>query len=39
MQLQSIIRVKYLEHIKELSDHVGINVEITNEHGFKVEYV
>ena len=39
MHLQSIIKVTYLNHISELSDHVDINVEITNEHGFKVEYV
>ena len=36
MHLQKIIKVKYLNHVKELSDHVGIIVEITNEHGFKL---
>ena len=39
MHLQSIIKVTYLDYISELSDHVGINVEITNEHGFKIDYV
>ena len=39
MNLQSILRVRYLDHDKDLSDHVGIKVEITNEHGFQTQYV
>ena len=38
MNLQSIIRVEYREHVKILSDHVGICVCIRNENGFKIEY-
>jgi len=39
MHLQNILNVIYLDHDSILSDHVGIIVEITNEKGFKVDYV
>ena len=38
MNLQNIIRVEYRDHVKILSDHVGICVSIRNENGFKVDY-
>ena len=38
MNLQKIIYVEYLKHVKDLSDHVGIRVTLRNEHGFKTEY-
>ena len=39
MNLQKIIRVEYKNHVKNLSDHVGICVSIINENGFMTEYV
>ena len=38
MNLQTIIHVEYECHIKALSDHVGIIVNLRNEYGFRTEY-
>ena len=38
MNIQRIIGVEYLLHNKDLSDHVGIQVTLKNEHGLKTEY-
>ena len=38
MNLHDIIRVEYRDHVKILSNHVGISVSIRNENGFKIDY-
>ena len=38
MNLHDLIRVEYRDHVKTLSDHVGICVSIRNDNGFKVDY-
>jgi len=38
MTLKNYLRIQYHQHIKTLSDHVGITVEILNEHGILHTY-
>ena len=38
MQIRKIIKVQYLQHKQDLSDHKGIRVTIENKEGFITEF-